>query len=358
MLLTLLCTGSNFRSKVRRTGYRNGFTLVELLVVIAIIGVLIALLLPAVQAAREAARRMQCSNHLKQIGIALHNYHDTNNELPFAALKRAGYRRNSWAVALWPFMEQTAVFNAADFSETNNWCVQGTQPYKNWKIMDNFSVSSYYCPSGSREKMSVKTVNAATIALGSPATIKLQQINYVAIAGTYWDPLNPTAIEPKSTTSSFGQTSYNGGFPPIQFDSVPNYGPIDLSALTDGTSNIVGVAEQSALIWNSTRTTQNEWGASGHVGAGWSSGPGPSGSVSDDWTSNIVTIRWTINAVCPAWGCTAPYHAQTIITSDHTGGANFGVMDGSVRFVTQTVDFNNVLLRIAARDDGLSVALP
>jgi prepilin-type N-terminal cleavage/methylation domain-containing protein len=94
---------------------RSGFTLVELLVVIAIIGVLVALLLPAVQAAREAARRMQCSNHLKQIGLGLQNYHDVFNSLPFGARERRirgnGVQTNrragpSWYVGILPFCEQ------------------------------------------------------------------------------------------------------------------------------------------------------------------------------------------------------------------------------------------------------------
>jgi prepilin-type N-terminal cleavage/methylation domain-containing protein len=99
-----------------------GFTLVELLVVIAIIGVLIALLLPAVQAAREAARRMQCSNHLKQIGLAVHNFHDTQNGLPpvgFGSSAMGGAMRTTiWALIL-PFAEQQSLYdflNTADSS--------------------------------------------------------------------------------------------------------------------------------------------------------------------------------------------------------------------------------------------------
>ncbi|MDR0870294.1 MAG: DUF1559 domain-containing protein, partial [Planctomycetaceae bacterium] len=99
---------------------KRGFTLVELLVVIAIIGVLIALLLPAVQAAREAARRMQCQNHFKQLGIALHNYHDTNKAFPAGMSHYFGFNQNvnttgcpcnGPIVFLLPFMEQNATFD-------------------------------------------------------------------------------------------------------------------------------------------------------------------------------------------------------------------------------------------------------
>jgi prepilin-type N-terminal cleavage/methylation domain-containing protein len=109
----MLCFSGNFRSKL----CRNGFTLVELLVVIAIIGVLIALLLPAVQAAREAARRSQCVNHLKQLGIAIHNYHDTYNIIPPHG--GGGSRSHDYTphVALLPFYEQQGRWN--DLATTN-----------------------------------------------------------------------------------------------------------------------------------------------------------------------------------------------------------------------------------------------
>ena len=104
--------------------HRHGFTLIELLVVIAIIGVLIALLLPAVQAAREAARRAQCTNNLKQIGLALHNYHSVNGTFPLGSIKAqqnlGSYASYRWSVhaQILPNLEQTALYNAINF----NWC--------------------------------------------------------------------------------------------------------------------------------------------------------------------------------------------------------------------------------------------
>src|SRR6187549_3934642 len=115
---------------------RTGFTLVELLVVIAIIGVLVALLLPAVQAAREAARRSSCQNNLRQVGLAFHNFHDTNNSFP--PLRIAG--GDGWAtcwVLILPFMEQTNTYNAWDLTKRySQQTVQAQQTH----------VKAYYCP--------------------------------------------------------------------------------------------------------------------------------------------------------------------------------------------------------------------
>lgn len=116
-------------SEVLRFARRRAFTLVELLVVVAIIGILIALLLPAVQSAREAARRMQCTNHLKQWGLGMHMYHDSAGYLPYGTLRgpnatttadgSAGpngiYRRQSWVPSLWPYVEQKALADQYDF---------------------------------------------------------------------------------------------------------------------------------------------------------------------------------------------------------------------------------------------------
>jgi prepilin-type N-terminal cleavage/methylation domain-containing protein/prepilin-type processing-associated H-X9-DG protein len=117
---------------------RTGFTLIELLVVIAIIGVLIALLLPAVQQAREAARRTQCVNNLKQIGIAVHNYHDTRGALPGAELVQNGTSFSALAHML-QGLEQSTVYSAINFSLPNN------DPANNTVVMTN--IGTFICPS-------------------------------------------------------------------------------------------------------------------------------------------------------------------------------------------------------------------
>jgi prepilin-type N-terminal cleavage/methylation domain-containing protein/prepilin-type processing-associated H-X9-DG protein len=142
----------------------RGFTLIELLVVIAIIGVLIALLLPAVQAAREAARRSQCVNNLKQIGLALHNYHQSNDSLPpsgeafsneYPALGwNAGPQNFSMKVRILPYMEAGNAFNSVNFAVTAIWGTGPASPIDGFSI--NYSIrhtkiASYFCPSDTND---------------------------------------------------------------------------------------------------------------------------------------------------------------------------------------------------------------
>jgi type II secretory pathway pseudopilin PulG len=327
---------------------------VELLVVIAIIGVLIALLLPAVQAAREAARRMQCSNHLKQIGIALHNYHDTCKDLPYASAPWFAFdgdnrSHRSWAVALFPFMEQQPLYSQLIFGDAGNFDTTA-DPKTNLIAFNGAVISNFYCPSNTRGKMREDTDS-------SGEEYKLQKINYVGIGGTVLNPNNPTTDMTTIYDTGVGKRTFNGTIFPIGNNggTATSISSIGLEAMSDGTSNTVGVAEQSRLVKDSSGNPQ-DWGASGHRGGGWNS------NLAGSWVSNITHIYWTINSVCPgsAGGaiCNGPYTANTIIASPHSGGAQFTVMDGSVRFISETVDLNNVLLRLAARNDGLPVALP
>jgi len=148
---------------------RRGFTLIELLVVIAIIGVLVALLLPAVQSAREAARRSQCINNLKQIGLAIHNYHQSNDCLPPGGevnsndYTNPAYVQYGWSpgpqnfsmtVRILPYLEQGNTFNSANFAVSALWNVAGSSLVDGGTInytLRHTKVSSYVCPSDTNE---------------------------------------------------------------------------------------------------------------------------------------------------------------------------------------------------------------
>ena len=356
-------------------GGNVAFTLVELLVVIAIIGILIALLLPAVQAAREAARRMQCSNNLKQMGLAIHTYADAHKALPHGSSavrvdNATGLQINpsvggglgdgvtrSWAVALFPYVEQTALFDSSNFGYSYSWDTNA-RIYANFNL-NGAMVSTFSCPSSNKEKMRVDNTSAQTQAVpGAPTTVSLQMIQYVGLSGTVRNPLAPLdeTTFSRNSYNSYGRIAVNGTIIPINVGTaptgtVPAQSSLTLGSISDGTSNTACISEQSDLIYNADRTTRNNWGASGHRGAGWNG----SGTWSN-WGANITAVRWTINSVCPnTTGCQAPYESNTIISSPHTGGANFAVCDGSVQFLSQTIDLNNALLRLVSRDDGLSV---
>ncbi|MDR1270395.1 MAG: DUF1559 domain-containing protein [Planctomycetaceae bacterium] len=201
---------SNFLSLVRASPF--GFTLVELLVVITIIGVLIALLLPAVQAAREAARRMQCGNNLHQWGIAFHNYHDTMQNFP-TPWNTNGFSVQAMAL---PFIEQGAFASQIDFSKSVYGGSGGYNlGYTNLKLLLSQPLNMMTCPS---ESVSLKK----TVVDGSE-TIDIYGGNYVVCTGS-------------GTGSSFLLNKDGDGIFHFGFGK-------DMSAITDGTSNTILMAE-------------------------------------------------------------------------------------------------------------------
>jgi len=272
---------------------RKGFTLIELLVVIAIIAVLIALLLPAVQQAREAARRTQCRNHLKQLGLALHNYHDVHSVLPPGWIGVTGTTPDvngptgwSWGVMLLPHLDQGPLFNKFDLkvevAHANN---------NTWRATP---LSVFRCPSDTGD--ATWTVDD----LDPPVTLSTS--NYVASFGS--DELHGCEIPSGSSGSLIvgGQCRSNGTF----FHN----SRIRFADVSDGLSNTIVMGERTTRIEYSTWT--------GVI-------PG-----TDDAFARILGV-----ADHPPNGLHA--HLDDF-SSMHVGGANYLLGDGGVRFVSENID--------------------
>jgi prepilin-type N-terminal cleavage/methylation domain-containing protein/prepilin-type processing-associated H-X9-DG protein len=317
----------------RQLGKRSGFTLIELLVVIAIIGVLIALLLPAVQSAREAARRSQCTNNMKQIGLALHNYESANRCLPmgvvtFSALTPAGQcnttdgnpwkRRDHTMFALvLPFMEQQPIYNAINFNFASNGIHDGVHAG-----LTNFTaytsvVATYVCPSD-------------------------------GIATPLAYPNNP--YSQSSYSASVGSTNVINWFScPSEIDATGAFSRNRVNRLgdiRDGTSNTFGVGEFSRFAENHPLEFGNSWtrfatfGWPGLTGvtipqtiASTTPAPNQSVLVPNASTGSGPEAWWTDPAIEPL----ARRQGQFGFRSQHPGGLHFLFLDGSVRFIKDSI---------------------
>jgi prepilin-type N-terminal cleavage/methylation domain-containing protein/prepilin-type processing-associated H-X9-DG protein len=236
---------------MRTRVHRSGFTLIELLVVIAIIGVLMALLLSAVQAAREAARRMQCTNNLKQIGIALHGYHDVHNSLPPGRIAsrncprgfQTGCQNTPWFTQLLPQLEQQSLYDALNFELG----AEGPLMPLPLGIFANATVGStklglFQCPSDYENQFQVPTSFLGGLLSGSILT----KGNYAGSWGnTYWgqDQPNPGLLLRDSLTGAPGR------FLPSAF----GHQSVNVPKVRDGLSNTVFVAEVTQGTLNDTR---------------------------------------------------------------------------------------------------------
>ena len=302
---------------------KRGFTLIELLVVIAIIAILIALLLPAVQQAREAARRTQCRNGMKQIGLALHNYHDNFRKFPIGT-SGPGYATN-WRGQLLPYLDQRAIYNLADPFRP------GTSGYT---AMQGLLVPVYKCPSSPLDPFALNPGGET-----NNNNSRLMLIDYVGVMGAYPDPAGRAAsCTPSTETPSYGQYCING---------LLTYNKsFALRDVTDGSSNTMIVAEQSGTV-GGVDVRSNYYG-------GWS-GTGISGDATTltggSWGSGTTTVRYTINYNTQSAGAQYTYGANTIINSYHEGGVHVLLGDGAIRFVSENVNFLT-FQQLATKDDG------
>jgi prepilin-type N-terminal cleavage/methylation domain-containing protein len=310
---------------------RSGFTLIELLVVIAIIAILIALLLPAVQQAREAARRTQCKNHLKQIGLAMHNYHDIHNSFPIGSR----FYNANWRASILPQLDQAPAFAMLDFSRTMWSGASATNCYASNPILQTLRVPAYNCPS------STLPVSSKNNTSNNPCDG--QAMDYIAIAGAYVDPAGNTTSYCSQLTNQQSYICNNGMFAPNEV--------FRLRDCTDGSTNTMLVGEQSGRVAGSDFR-------SAYYG-GWSGFTRPERapaitSALDTYGTGITTIRdgnkinhQTAN---PPGGNTV-YRGNTVLNSFHTGGIHIVLTDGSIRFLSDNVDFATFKL-LAVRNDS------
>jgi len=337
-----------------RKFWKRAFTLVELLVVIAIIGILVALLLPAIQAAREAARRSQCQNNVKQIGVALHNYHDTHKVFPPGGLdygwsasggtepaNKLVKNINGLALLL-PFMEQQSLYSELNFSQafshvgpapqTQGNIVPSARPFAgnagtsgNAAVLGQI-VPTFVCPSDRMELIRLGTTGVYAILDGSGVAGIKTNYDFSAWRGDN-DRFNDWATIAQTTKRMFGENS-----------------DTSTASVLDGTSNTIAVGETCHWVANGSCPA---WGYRGWVMTGADIAVGIN-EFAIPATYTWVADKNTIVGRLRDWG---------LVGSAHPGGANICMGDASVRFVSENTD-RTVLAAIATMSGTEAVQVP
>jgi len=302
----------------------RAFTLIECLVVIAIIGLLIALLLPAVQAAREAARRARCSQNLKQIGIALHGYHDAVGSLPPGRFRTRDPRYaganppctstffdRSLLVATLPYLEQGALYNAINQGRL----ITGAE---NTTIL-SVEVGVFACPSDPGASVRDMNPNAfADRGLKDPpgGRFRMAFASYSGCFGSFATDAYPT-LQDRCFVAPAKVAQVNGGF--------NDRSPIALASITDGLSHTIFLAEKATASFEALDTPSVIYAARN----GW--------YVTGNWGDTLFTTFYPPNLYKTS-GRSRPDAQLRDASSFHPGGLNALMGDGSVRFIKETVD--------------------
>lgn len=344
-----------------RTRRARGFTLIELLVVIAIIAILIALLVPAVQKVREAAARSQCQNNLKQIGLAMHNYHGVYKQFPAGGILKdaktgqvldfcppagpaggnsngRGTERAGWSVLILPYLEQDNLYKAfnVDIHFPARFLQQNPKP-NNRDVMYINAVGVtppvYLCPSNDRSRQGARHIDYVAVMGGGPLT------------GT---PGVPNEFKPRcvGAGANSNRMYFNNG---MFFQN----SKVRVTDCKDGTSNTYMVGETWYMRTPKDPSVGTNWPS-------WSAAIDALGAVNASYQTMVSATR-AINSPLPSFAgglnFTDSQFFMTTFASFHSGGCNMAMGDGSVHFFAQSLDLN-VHRALGARNDGVTVKWP